>query len=114
MKRCGLYIRVSTDRQAKVEEGSRKNQDQLLTQHVELKNRVNGEQWIIVERYIDEGKSAKDTKGRPAYLRMIEAVRQGRIDTVLCIALSRISRSTRDLLDMIEFFQGAQRGLHLP
>ncbi len=39
MKRCGLYIRVSTDRQVKVEEGSLKNQDQLLTQHVKLLSR---------------------------------------------------------------------------
>ena len=59
MKRCGLYIRVSTDRQAKVAEGALKNQDQFLTQHVELKNKMNGEQWAIVERYVDEGKSAK-------------------------------------------------------
>jgi len=105
MKRCGLYIRVSTDRQAKVEEGSLKNQDHLLTQHVELKNKLGPEPWVIVERYVDEGKSAKDTKGRLAYLRMIDDATQGRINTVLCLALSRISRSTRDLLDMIEFFK---------
>jgi site-specific DNA recombinase len=105
MKRCGLYIRVSTDRQAKVEEGSLKNQDHLLTQHVELKSKLGQEQWVIVERYVDEGRSAKDTKNRPAYLRMIEDAKQGRINTVLCVALSRISRSTRDLLDMIEFFK---------
>jgi site-specific DNA recombinase len=105
MKRCGLYIRVSTDRQAKVEEGSLKNQDQLLTQHVELKNKMDGEQWVIGERYIDEGKSAKDITGRPAYLRMVEDIKRGRIDTIICTALSRISRSTRDLLDMIEFFK---------
>ena len=49
MKRCGLYIRVSTDRQAKVEEGSLKNQDQLLTQHIEIKNRLGPDQWVIVE-----------------------------------------------------------------
>ena len=65
MKRCALYIRVSTDRQAKVEEGSLKNQDQLLTQHVEIKSKILEEQWLIVDRYVDEGKSAKDTKGRP-------------------------------------------------
>ncbi len=105
MKRCGLYIRVSTDRQAKVEEGSLKNQDYLLTQHVELKHKLGPEPWVIVERYIDEGKSAKDTKGRLAYLRMIDDAKQERINTVLCLALSRISRSTRDLLDMIEFFK---------
>ncbi len=105
MKRCGLYIRVSTDRQAKVEEGSLKNQDHLLTQHVELKSKLGQEQWVVVERYVDEGRSAKDTKNRPAYLRMIEDAKQERINTVVCVALSRISRSTRDLLDMIEFFK---------
>jgi site-specific DNA recombinase len=42
---------------------------------------------------------------RPAYQRMVQDIVQGRINTVLCTALSRISRSTRDLLDMIEFFK---------
>ena len=31
MKRCGLYIWVSTDRQAKVKEGFLKNRDQLCS-----------------------------------------------------------------------------------
>ena len=31
MKHCGLYIRVSTDKQAKVEEGSLEAQKALLT-----------------------------------------------------------------------------------
>jgi len=105
MKRCGLYIRVSTERQAKVEEGSLKNQDQLLTQHIELKSKILQENWIIVGRYIDEGKSAKDTQGRPAYLKMIQDIEKGRIDTIICTALSRISRSTRDLLDMVDYFR---------
>ncbi len=103
MKLCGLYIRVSTDRQAKVEEGSLRNQDHLLTQHVEMKNKLGQGQWEIVERYVDEGRSAKDTN-RSAYQRMIQDVKDGRINTVLCLALSRISRSTRDLLEMVEFF----------
>ncbi len=105
MKRCGLYIRVSTERQAKVEEGSLKNQEQLLTQHVEIKSRVSDEKWLIVNKYIDEGKSAKDTKGRPEYLRMMQDIEKGRIDTIVCTALSRISRSTRDLLDMVDYFK---------
>ncbi|MBI3292420.1 MAG: recombinase family protein [Elusimicrobia bacterium] len=105
MKRCGLYIRVSTDRQAKVAEGSLKAQDELLTRHIELKNRLASEEWVIVDRYIDEGRSAKDTQGRPQYLRLMDDIRRGRINTVMCMALSRISRSTRDLLDMIEFLK---------
>jgi len=105
MKRCGLYIRVSTDKQAKVEEGSLKAQNELLTRHIELKNKLGGEEWVVVDRYVDEGRSAKDTQGRPHYLRLMDDIRRGRINTVMCMALSRISRSTRDLLDMIEFFK---------
>jgi len=105
MKRCGLYIRVSTERQVKVEEGSLKNQDQLLTQHIEVKSKILQEDWVIVDRYIDKGKSGKDTKGRPEYQRMIQDIEKDKIDMVLCTALSRISRSTRDLLDMVEYFK---------
>ncbi len=105
MKKCGLYIRVSTDRQARVQEGSLKNQDQLLTQHVEYKNKMGQDQWLIVDRYIDGGRSAKDTKNRPEYQRMMRDIEKGRIDTILCLALSRISRSTRDLLDMVAYFK---------
>ena len=104
MKKCALYIRVSTDRQAKVEEGSLKNQDHLLTQHVSMKAQFGKEPWSIVDRYVDEGISAKDTN-RPAYQRMIKDVEEGRVNTVLCLALSRISRSTKDLLDLVDFFR---------
>lgn len=105
MKRCGLYIRVSSDDQAKIVEGSLKNQDQLLTQHIDIKNKISNDKWMIVDRYVDRGRSAKDTKGRPEYLRMIQDVERGRIDTIVCTALSRISRSTRDLLDMVDYFK---------
>ena len=104
MKKCGLYIRVSTEKQAKIEEGSLKNQEHLLTQHVSMKNNLDSERWVAIDRYIDEGRSAKDTN-RPAYQRMIEDVKSGRINTVMCLALSRISRSTHDLLEMVEFFK---------
>ncbi len=104
MKKCGLYIRVSTEKQAKIEEGSLKNQDHLLSQHVDMKSKFSKEPWVIVDRYVDEGISAKDTN-RPAYQRMIKDVEEGRINTVLCLALSRISRSTTDLLNLVDFFR---------
>ena len=69
-----------------------------------MKKQLGQEPWTIVERYVDEGISAKNTN-RPAYQRMMQDIKQGRINTVLCLALSRISRSTRDLLDLVDFFQ---------
>ena len=102
-KRCALYIRVSTEKQAEVEEGSLKNQNQHLSQHIKMKSDTTKNNWIIADRYIDKGISAKDTN-RPEYRRMMSDIQDGRINAVLCVALSRISRSTRDLLDMIDYF----------
>ena len=42
VKKAGLVMRVSTDRQAQNEEGSLKNQLQRLRQHIEYKNTACG------------------------------------------------------------------------
>lgn len=49
MKKCGLYIRVSTLRQADVKEGSLKNQEYLLRQQIKYRNGLGGEKWEIGE-----------------------------------------------------------------
>jgi len=103
-KLCGLYIRVSSEKQASVEEGSLKNQEQQLRQYIQLKNSIGSEIWTFVDAYIDGGKSAKDTN-RPEYQRMQTDIRDGKLNTVLVCALSRISRSVRDLLDMVDEFK---------
>ena len=104
-KKCGFYIRVSTEMQARVSEGSLKNQRLALEQSIVSRNAIDGEvKWEIIDYYIDEGKSAKDTK-RPEYQRMMADTRDGRINTVLCTALSRISRSVTDSLAMVDEFK---------
>ena len=104
-KRCGLYIRVSTETQARVPEGSLKNQRFALEQFINSRNAIDKEaKWEITDYYADEGKSAKDTK-RPEYQRMMSDMREGRINTILCSALSRISRSVKDSLVMVDEFR---------
>ena len=105
MKKCGLYIRVSTLRQASVKEGSLANQEYLLRHHIEYKNNLQGDSWEVVEIYREAGRSGKNTTERPEFLRMLEEAKAGLIDTVMVTALSRVSRSTRDLLEMIETFK---------
>ncbi len=41
MKKCGLYLRVSTQRQADVKEGSLDTQGDRLTSLVKLRNSAN-------------------------------------------------------------------------
>ena len=65
-RKVAFYIRVSTERQAKVEEGSLKNQEQMLRNELERRN-AQTENWgVFVEAYIDEGLSGKNTN-RPAF-----------------------------------------------
>ena len=105
MRKCGLYVRVSTLRQAEVKEGSLANQEYLLRQRVQYKNGLHDEPWDVTEVYREEGRSAKNTTARPEFLRMMEDLKAGVINTVMVSALSRISRSTRDLLEMVETFK---------
>jgi len=103
-RKVGFYIRVSTERQAKVEEGSLKNQKQMLLAELERRNLQNNGWGKLVEIYVDEGISGKDTN-RPSFKRMIKDIEIGKIDAVMFTELSRLSRSLKDFINIFEFTQ---------
>ena len=103
----GYYIRVSTDRQAKVQEGSLKNQRQILDAELKRRNLQQTDWGVFVDAYVDEGLSGKTTN-RPALKRLIQDVEIGRVDTVMFTELSRLSRSLKDFLNIFEFAQKHQ------
>ena len=102
MKKCGLVVRVSTEKQASNEEGSLKNQLQRLRVHLEYKNKACGEQWDEVEQYVLKAVSGKDSVRSAEFARLFQDIRTGRISTVICTALDRISRSVKDFLSFFE------------
>lgn len=99
IKRIGIYIRVSTEEQAKIVEGSLVSQRKRLEEYVDGQNRREKNWGTIVAVYVDEGKSAKDMN-RPAFQRMLADVRFGKLDLVLASELSRFSRSIRDFCEI--------------
>ena len=101
-RRIGLYMRVSTEKQAKVEEGSLKNQKQILVEEIKRRNSREKNWGTLVEEYIDEGISAKNTN-RKQFQRMLKDVENGRITAIMFTDLSRFSRSLRDFLNIFEF-----------
>lgn len=101
-KKCGFIIRVSTERQAQNKEGSLVNQLQRLRAHVEYKTTACGEDWKEVERYELKAVSGKDSFRTAEFGRLIEDIKAGRVNTVLCTALDRVSRSVRDFLSFFE------------
>ncbi len=103
-RKVAFYIRVSTERQAKVKEGSLKNQKQILLSELEKRNLQDNNWGELIEIYVDEGISGKDTN-RPAFQRMIKNIEISKIDTVMFTELSRLSRSLKDFINIFEFIQ---------
>lgn len=101
--RIGLYIRVSTEEQALNPEGSIKNQEERLLQAVKLK--AMGHQNVeIFGTYIDRAKSGKDTKRRQLQ-RMLQDIRDRKINLVMSSETSRISRNLTDFANIWELMK---------
>jgi site-specific DNA recombinase len=108
--RIGIYIRVSTEEQAGNPEGSIKSQECRLKEFVKHKNSFEnfGE---ITHQYCDAGISAKDTN-RPAFQRMMEDIRNQKINMILITELSRLTRSIKDFAVLVEMLQELDCKIH--
>ena len=62
-----------------------------------------------IEKWYTEKVSGKNTTDRPELNNMLDFVREG--DTVFIHDFSRLARSTKDLLDIVEYLNG--KGVHL-
>lgn len=92
--KVGLYLRVSTQEQAK--EGY-----SIGEQDERLRNYCKAMVWPIHKVYIDPGYSGGDTN-RPGLQDLIKDVEAGLIDKVVVYKLDRLSRSQLDTLYLIE------------
>lgn len=99
--KIGAYIRVSTEEQAQVIEGSLDSQRHRLETFVDLKNVQEANWGQILEVYADEGFSAKDTR-RPAFQRLLRDLKAGKINLILVTDLSRLSRNILDFCLLLE------------
>ncbi len=98
------YVRVSTQRQALVKEGSLKNQEERIKSWFDYFNTQNGSilNWdknVVIFR--EEGKSAKDIKQRPRFTDMLDEIKKGSFQNVVVASIDRIFRNIRDALDFI-------------
>lgn len=98
--RTALYIRVSTDEQAK--EGY-----SIPAQKEKLMAYTRSQDWEVVDLYMDEGRSGKDLY-RPELDRLRADIRAGRIEVVLVYRLDRLTRSVLDLYHLLQEFDTYQ------
>ena len=89
-KLAGIYIRVSTEDQAR-EGFSLGEQEEKLRQLCKFK------EYQIFKVYQDAGISAKDMEHRPGFQEMMDDMRKGKINYIVAYKLDRVTRSVRDL-----------------
>lgn len=95
--KVAIYVRVSTDEQAK--EGF-----SIPAQRERLRAFCESQGWEIVQEYIEEGWSAKDLN-RPQMQRLLKDIKKGNIDIVLVYRLDRLTRSVLDLYLLLQTFE---------
>ncbi|MBX3039379.1 MAG: recombinase family protein [Bdellovibrionaceae bacterium] len=108
MKRIGIYLRVSTEEQARIQDGSLVSQRQRLIEYVDGQNRRDSSWGVIVDFYCDD-KSAKDMN-RPEFQRLLTDIKLGRINLILSTELSRLSRSLKDFCEVWDLFKKHDTG----
>ncbi len=97
MLETGIYVRVSTEEQAK-EGFSIRAQEQKLKDYARIK------EWAIHKIYIDEGISGKNITDRPQINQLIKDIKKGLIKNVLIFKIDRLTRNTSDLIYLINLF----------
>ena len=64
----------------------------------------NVKEWNVFDVYIDEGISGKSISTRPSLLRLINDIKIRNINNVLVYKIDRLTRSTKDLIELIDLF----------
>ena len=97
-KIAGVYIRVSTEDQAR--EGF-----SLGEQEKKLLQLCNFKELEVYKVYKDAGISAKDMEHRPQFQEMLQDMKEGKINYIVAYKLDRITRSVRDLEELISVLE---------
>lgn len=103
-KIAGVYIRVSTEDQARegFSLGEQKEKLLALCKFKDLE---------VYKVYEDAGVSAKDMEHRPQFQQMLQDMKDSKINYIVAYKLDRITRSVRDLEELITLLE--QYGCYL-
>ena len=97
-KLCGLYMRVSTEDQAR-EGFSLPEQKERLEAFCKFKG------YTIVDYYTDAGISAKTCNYRPKFEELLQDIRDKKVITIVVLKLDRLTRSVADWENILKFLE---------
>ena len=90
-RKVAIYARVSTEHEAQLSALDNQVQyyDEILNKHPN---------WILYDRYIDEGITGTSIKKRKNFIRMMKDAHEGKFDLIITREVSRFARNTVDTL----------------
>ncbi len=90
-RKVAIYARVSTEHEAQLSALDNQVQyyDDILAKHPD---------WILYDKYIDEGITGTSIKKRKNFMRMMEDAEEGKFDLIITREVSRFARNTVDTL----------------
>lgn len=85
-RKVAIYARVSTEHEAQLSTWNNQVQyyDEILKQHTD---------WVLYDRYIDDGITGTSTKKRKNFMRMMKDAKAGKFDLIITREVSRFARN---------------------
>jgi DNA invertase Pin-like site-specific DNA recombinase len=99
--RCAIYTRKSTS------EGLDQDFNSLDAQREACQSYIlaqRGEGWIAIQSEYNDGGFSGGNINRPALQKLLNDIRDGLIDCVVCYKIDRISRSLADFVGLVKLF----------
>ncbi|MFH1640857.1 MAG: recombinase family protein, partial [Candidatus Omnitrophota bacterium] len=99
---CAVYCRKSVEERAEETFGSIENQHESILSFIASHKH---EGWVpLAERYDDNGFTGSNTN-RPSLQRVINDIKEGKVNMVIVYKLDRLSRSLVDFVQLLKFFE---------
>jgi DNA invertase Pin-like site-specific DNA recombinase len=96
-KAAAIYVRISSDRTGE-EAGVRR-------QEADCRASCDEKGWPVAAVYRDNDKSAYSGRPRPEFDRLVADLKDGTVDAVVCWHPDRLTRSTRELEDLVDLVE---------
>ncbi|MDX5526494.1 MAG: recombinase family protein [Wolbachia endosymbiont of Andrena nigroaenea] len=98
--RCAIYTRKSN------EDGLEQKFNSLDAQRVACEKYIKSrEGWVALTKRYDDGGFSGSNLNRPAIKELFEDVKAGEVDCVVVYTLDRLSRETKDCIEVTSFFR---------
>jgi DNA invertase Pin-like site-specific DNA recombinase len=100
--RCAVYARKSSEEGLELAFNSLDAQREACAAYVDSQRH---EGWVALDDRYDDGGYSGGTLERPALQRLIRDIEAGRVDTVVCYKIDRLSRSLTDFAKLVDVFE---------